>query len=438
MTAVDPARYRASCDSIVAVGAATDSGHTLFAKNSDRMPADECQPLSQIEAADHPRGAKLRCQYIEIDQVEHTNRVLLSSPYWLWGAEHGVNEHAVAIGNHTIFTRDEVAATGLLGMDLVRLALERASSAVAAVDVIIELIERHGQGGSGYVDTDWPYHNSFVVADPRSAFVLEASAGNWVVREVDRWAAGTNHTTIGADWSRSSARCREHAAERGWLVENAGRIDFAASYRDTSLIPAVVSSGRYRASTNRLARGDGELDTTAFRRIMRDHYESGDVYEPGPAPEDERFFCVCRHDVAGPTTASMVVELVDPAESPLLCHVALCNPCIGPYIPVFPAGRVPTPMCTGGAEPASGAAWWRFKALLSRIEQDPLRLGPWARDAWVELQAELDGDAHALRARLAATSSVERVERETSELMEITWGKVSTRLDQLNAELDAG
>ena len=48
-----------------------------------------------------------------------------------------MNENGVAIGNHTIYTRDPVPKTGLLGMDLVRLGLERARTAESAAEIII-------------------------------------------------------------------------------------------------------------------------------------------------------------------------------------------------------------------------------------------------------------------------------------------------------------
>jgi hypothetical protein len=52
------------CDTAVAVGTATASGHVLFAKNSDRSP-NECHPLFHAPRRAHPSGATLTCQYIE-------------------------------------------------------------------------------------------------------------------------------------------------------------------------------------------------------------------------------------------------------------------------------------------------------------------------------------------------------------------------------------
>lgn len=67
--------------------------------------AAEVHEIVRFASAQHAPGNKLRCQYIEIPQVERTYAVCLSRPAWLWGAEMGVNEHGVCCGNEAIFSR---------------------------------------------------------------------------------------------------------------------------------------------------------------------------------------------------------------------------------------------------------------------------------------------------------------------------------------------
>ncbi|MEN9933997.1 MAG: hypothetical protein RLZZ387_576, partial [Chloroflexota bacterium] len=147
------------CDTWVALRDVTASGNVIFAKNSDR-PMFDCQPLVRHPRATWSAGSTLALEYIAIPQAQTTYATLGSSPYWCWGYEEGINEHRVAIGNEAIYTRTFSAAAaayragnaprfGLLGMDLVRLGLERGRSAAEAVEVMATLVEQYGQFGSG-------------------------------------------------------------------------------------------------------------------------------------------------------------------------------------------------------------------------------------------------------------------------------------------------
>lgn len=129
------------CDTLVSL---TADG-VLLAKNSDR-DVNEPQVLRFHPAAEHPPDAEVATTWSSIAQVRRTHAVLLSQPWWMWGAEIGTNEHGVSIGNEAVFTRrtGDPGDGTLLGMDLLRLALERATTAADAVELIVSLLEEHG------------------------------------------------------------------------------------------------------------------------------------------------------------------------------------------------------------------------------------------------------------------------------------------------------
>ena len=154
------------CDTMVAMPSVTKNGAMLFAKNSDRA-ANEPHLVVRYAAKDYDLADNptVRLTYVSIPQVAHTHEVVLLNPDWIWGAEMGFNEFGLNIGNEAVFTREKKGKRSLIGMDLLRLALERAKTASDAMQLIIDLLGKYGQGGNCGYDHEFHYHNSFLIAD---------------------------------------------------------------------------------------------------------------------------------------------------------------------------------------------------------------------------------------------------------------------------------
>lgn len=178
------------CDTM---GKILPNGTALFGKNSDRSP-NEPQVLYYYPAATHSEKTVMTT-YIEVEQASETKAILLSRPSWLWGGEMGVNECGVCIGNEAVFTKGSYGKTGLTGMDMLRLALERSENAKMAVDCLIALLERYGQGGNCGYDHDFYYDNGFLVMDGKELYVLETAGKEWVYKKTS-CAAISNRLSI--------------------------------------------------------------------------------------------------------------------------------------------------------------------------------------------------------------------------------------------------
>ncbi len=335
------------CDTLVAV---TDDG-VLFAKNSDRDP-NEAQGLRWYAAAAHPSGSTVRCTWSTIPQVEHTHAVLLSQPWWMWGAEMGANEHGVVIGNEAVFTRSgtsaKITGTELLGMDLLRLALERATTARDAVGVLVRLLERHGQGGScSHERPRFSYDNSFLVADHDGAFVLETAGRQWALERVTGPGRSISNGLTIPDFNRTHAdRTREQVSRCGL---RRSRTEQAAS-RATGPADLIVTLRQHEGAVPRYSPVTGALGAPC-------------VHAGGAV-------------VSTQSTASWVTDLRGPGPG-VHWVTGTAAPCTSTFVPVTVAAAVPgldTAPVPGTAALRGvfddGYRWWRHELLHRLVLRD--------------------------------------------------------------------
>ncbi|MFX1516496.1 MAG: C69 family dipeptidase [Promethearchaeota archaeon] len=260
------------CDTFVALGSATDDGNVIFGKNSDR-PYSEKQTIVYLPRKRYLNESKVKCTYVSIPQVEETYAVLLSKPSWMWGAEMGANETNVVIGNEAIFdTKEPHGPPSLIGMDLVRLALERSASAIQAVHLICDLLEMYDQGGAcAEDDPTLVYHNSFLIADSKEAWVLETAGKWWIAQRInDGFRNISNALSIRSEYTIAKEGIIDYVLDRGYC-DNVEDFDFAKCFTQGIYYEPTRFSrggwGNYLLQSN-----SGNIDLNTMMDILRDHY----------------------------------------------------------------------------------------------------------------------------------------------------------------------
>ncbi len=354
------------CDTFIATGSVTPDGITIFAKNSDRDP-NEAQYVISLPAADHAPGSMVKCTYIEIPQARHTHGVMLSKPFWIWGAEMGVNERGLVIGNEAVFTREKTSREpGLIGMDFLRLALERASTSYEALEVITGLLQEHGQGGNCGFQNKIYYHNSFILADSGEAWVLETSGRHWAARKINGFYSISNGLTIENEWDLASPDLVDFAVANRWCKDR-DDFSFSACYSDKIFTRFSDCRRRRGRTMELLAAGKDRLTAHDAIDMLRDHYTPD--YDPGKGLTGAS---VCMHAGWGPvrisqTTGSLVAHL-DP-EKPAYFATGTAAPCTSIFKPVWPDAMPDMgPLPSGTYDEAS--LFWRHEALHRSILRD--------------------------------------------------------------------
>ncbi|MCK9286754.1 MAG: carcinine hydrolase/isopenicillin-N N-acyltransferase family protein [Sphaerochaetaceae bacterium] len=298
-------------------------GQMFFGKNSDRHPSELQMVSISSGYQDRDRtmwpdnSNKYDTQFNTlmqiIDSFTHPYMALISRPIWIWGAEMGINELGVAIGNEAVFSKGKKESTGLLGMDILRLALHNSKTAYDAALFIVRLIETYGQGGDGSYKGHLYYDNSFLITDRDDIIVLETAGRRWVMKKMKGHASISNSYSIGTDYDSADTFTSE------------AKSNFKKMH--ASALHAWFSKGYKRQRTTETLLAKGCVSYKDIRDIL--------LFNRGTSARLDRSMQSICLDAGFPlpsrTTASMIVEYGPKA------ILAWCNPaplpCYHPYIP---------------------------------------------------------------------------------------------------------
>jgi secernin len=464
----------AMCDTWVALGDMTTTQSVIFAKNSDR-PIFDCQPLVFTPRTSWPAHATLPLEYVTLPQADVSFATLGSSPYWCWGYEEGLNEYRVAIGNEAIYTKTFRAAAqayraghgpalGLLGMDLVRLALERSRSAAQAIDVLGSLVERYGQFGSGVPTKDHTaggYDNAFLVADPSEAWVFEAFGQQWAARRLIQGCTSiSNQVSIRTVWDAQSPALVDYAQHNAWWPTTLAPFDVARAYSDER-VPRQISHIRQQRSRQLLAEAAGQITPQWMMRIARDHYEGTFLEGSAFDAADPDFLSLCMHVSSadftwGNTASSCVTVLAQAPSEPPVFWWTPGPPCNGCYVPFFvQSSQVPAIVAQAGAAgkqiiaPPHAAVdtfaptsyWWLFRQLMDTVKGDPIAARPGyyphrnqiVRARFDQLEQEFAAEVPEIWHRSVGAGDAHILDRFTEQCVERVVTALQGLLNELNA-----
>lgn len=381
-----------SCDSFAIPKLHAALQQNVLVKNSDR-PLGEAQPLVWIPGGRHKEGEMLSCTHLTIPQAEETYGVLGFQPYWIWGFEMGINQWGVVIGNEAQGSKAPgETEEGLLGMDMLRLGLERGKSAREAMHVIIAMLERYGQNANASQLFDRRYENSFLLMDAGEIWLLETAGRRFAAKRVDSPIGISNCYAIREDYEEASGDLETYAKAQGWVNEGE-RLDFAKAYTVEAL-RQMQSVPRFRR-LNRLL-GDapgGKVDFTYCKRICRDHFE-GEIVEPRFGAGCGTFATICMHagDWDRAQTAASLMASYD-GELGIVGRAAFSLPCCSAYMPVYFSGYLPASMQTGGQYYEESSMWWTMERLAMLVSIDYQRFSGRVRGTFDVLEEEFEKEA---------------------------------------------
>lgn len=357
-----------SCDTMALAAVAVRGGQNMLAKNSDR-PTAETQSLRFFPARASGVGVTVKMTDLEIPDEKPTYAVIGSQPYWTWGFEMGYNEKGVMIGNEAQGSKNAAETeTGILGLDLLRLGLERGATAREALTVITGLLEIYGQNANASQLIDRRYENAYLIVDKKEIWLLETAGREWVAKKIEDRLGISNCYTTRCDFELCSKNVEKIARDNRWLSPDE-KFDFAKAYTKPA-IRQPLAVPRMRRLNKLLAEKDIH-DVESIKAILRDHYD-GEIISERFGTSNGTFLSICMHmrEWGDSETTASIVSVSDDVLG-VVSRFALAQPCCSVYLPIYFTGYIPEKVSEGGRYFSEDSLWWKFKrlALVSALDE---------------------------------------------------------------------
>ena len=413
------------CDTVVVLGNSTKDGSVIFGKNSNREP-NEVHNIEYIAKQKYKPNSEVKCTYIKIPQVEETYSVLLLKPFWMFGCEMGSNEFGVTVGNEAVWTKEPVKEIGLLGMDVIRLSLERSKTAMEALETITDLFEKYGQGGPGKRKTGKArfYHNSFIIADSKEAWILETIDKYWIAEKVKDIRTISNTLSIGNEFDLIHPDFIRFAINQGYC-KSEEEFHFSKCFIPSFKIYHTLKDSQERSqffakakerqlcTSTFLLKNKGNITPNDIMFILRNHNIPSEKEEKWSASKASAS-SPCQHSTGITVPDQTVGSHIAQIKKNVQVHwvTGSSAPCTSVFKPIF----MPKPSLTLKLKPGNEiydpeTLWWNHEKLHRLVLQDYQKRLSFYRDERDELEDKYIKQVNILLTNLSSPPSDQDIKK---------------------------
>jgi len=304
------------------------------------------------------------------------------------------------IGNEAVSGREfPERRWGLIGMDILRLALERADTAANAVEIMGWLLETYGTGGDPAYRIP-SFNGNYIVADTKEAYIFESCQRYWAAKKVDDIGYISNCYSIQDDYSIIGKNVVKEVVEKGWADSN-DRINVAKAFsKDDCIFGEAEGYLRY-TRLSKLMENRALFTPKMMMNNLRDHYDGEDYGKLLYSPASAKLPCICSHPggVSGCASAASVVSILKanaPEPFKFIYWGSMSPPCCSIFRPYYNISWLPDDLQHAHALYDDNDQWWVFTELERYIALNYEKFALKIRHGFNELENEFIAESDML------------------------------------------